>query len=107
MTKHLIFAEFICNDNAQCNGHGDCNDEQCDCDSDWSSQVDCSGNISSPSFNMYVSSHLKGIFISNQSFCNLGMFNDYVDKRRWVCGPKFLEFFGCDLFMIKMFGQYL
>ena len=54
LTKHLIFAEFICNNNAQCNGHGDCNDEQCDCDSDWSSQVDCSGNISSPSFNMYV-----------------------------------------------------
>ena len=54
LTKHLIFAEFICNDNAQCNGHGDCNDGQCDCDSDWSSHVDCSGNISSPSFNMYV-----------------------------------------------------
>ena len=54
LTKHLIIAEFICNDNAQCNGHGDCNDGQCDCDSDWSSQVDCSGNISSPFFNMYV-----------------------------------------------------
>ena len=45
LTKHLIFAEFNCNDNAQCNGHGDCNDGQCDCDSDWSSKVDCSGNI--------------------------------------------------------------
>ena len=54
LTKHLTFAEFICYDNAQCNGHGDCNDEQCDCDSDWSSQVDCSGNISSQSFNMYL-----------------------------------------------------
>ena len=54
LAKHLIFAEFICNDNAQCNGHGDCNDEQCDCDNDWSSQPDCSGNISSPSFNVYV-----------------------------------------------------
>ena len=52
--KHLIFAEFICNDNAQCNGHGDCNDEQCDCDSDWSSQVDCSGSTSSPSFHIHI-----------------------------------------------------
>ena len=84
LTKHLIFAEFICNDNAQCNGHGDCNDEQCDCDSDWSSQVDCSGNISSPSFNI---PYTYGV-------CNLGMFNDYLDKRRWVCGPKFLYLFG-------------
>ena len=56
LTKHLIFAEFVCNNNAQCNGHGECKDEQCDCDSDWSSQVDCSGNITSPSFNMYTKS---------------------------------------------------
>ena len=31
-------------------------------------------------------------FILNQSLWNLGMFNDNLDKRRWVCGPKFLDF---------------
>ena len=62
-TKQLIFAEFFCNNNAQCNGHGDCNDEQCDCDSDWSSQVDCSGNISSQSFNMYL------IWVCSMTLC--------------------------------------
>ena len=45
LPKHLIFAEFICNDNAQCNGHGDCDDGQCNCESDWNVKPDCSGNI--------------------------------------------------------------
>ena len=56
LTTHFIYAAFICADNFHCNGHGSCDDDngQCDCDSDWSSQPDCSGNISSPSFNMYV-----------------------------------------------------
>ena len=45
LTKHLIIAEFICNDNAQCNGHGDCDDGQCNCESEWNVKPDCSGNI--------------------------------------------------------------
>ena len=54
LTKHLIFVGFKCTDSSHCNGHGDCDNEQCDCDNDWSSQPDCSGKISSPSLNRYL-----------------------------------------------------
>ena len=48
LTKNLIYAAFTCTDNSHCNGHGSCDDDgQCDCDRDWSSQPDCSGNLSS------------------------------------------------------------
>ena len=48
--EYLIYAAFICTDTAHCNGHGSCDDEngQCDCDIDWSTQPDCSGNVSIP-----------------------------------------------------------
>ena len=54
LTTHFVYADFICTDNSHCNGHGSCDKEngQCDCDSDWSSQPDCSGNISIPYFNI-------------------------------------------------------
>jgi hypothetical protein len=55
LTKLFIYADFICTDNSHCNGHGSCDDDgQCDCDSDWNSLVDCSGNMSSLSLNIYV-----------------------------------------------------
>ena len=42
-----MYAEFFCANDAQCNGHGDCDIEggQCNCDNDWNALPDCSGNI--------------------------------------------------------------
>ena len=42
-----MYAEFFCANEAQCNGHGDCDIEggQCNCDNDWNALPDCSGNI--------------------------------------------------------------
>ena len=50
LIEDLIYTAFICTDTAHCNGHGSCNDEngQCDCNRDWSTQPDCSGNVSIP-----------------------------------------------------------
>ena len=44
---NISFAEFFCTNDAECNGHGDCDieDGQCNCDNNWNVLPDCSGTL--------------------------------------------------------------
>ena len=49
---HFIFIAFICTGDVDCNSHGFCNvnNGQCDCDSNWDTWPDCSGNVNIAGF---------------------------------------------------------
>ena len=68
-----MYLAFICTDNSQCNGHGSCDDAGlgCDCDNDWNSLPDCSGNISSPVYKPIL------ICFWHCLFCNLNVWQRF------------------------------
>ena len=41
----LISLAYVCFIDDDCNSHGVCIDNTCNCDSDWNVKLDCSGNI--------------------------------------------------------------
>ena len=45
LTNCLIYIAFLCTENAQCNGHGACDNGQCDCENGWRGLPDCSGIV--------------------------------------------------------------
>ena len=37
----IVFSEFLCETNVDCNQKGNCTDQKCECISGWDSQKDC------------------------------------------------------------------
>ena len=41
----LTSLDYVCLDDNDCNFHGICNDDTCNCENAWDSESDCSGNL--------------------------------------------------------------